>query len=70
MESTKEVGHLLCLLPFPEPIAITDRIKKKYPGLKLTYYQFSPMDAKEDNAMPDGRKPSTCRFYEPWISSN
>ena len=56
MESTKVAAHLLCPLPFPEPTSITDRIKKQHPGLKFTYYQFSLMDWKKDQALPGGGK--------------
>ncbi|MCJ1316697.1 hypothetical protein MMC15_002018, partial [Xylographa vitiligo] len=41
----KTTEHLLCTLPFPEPKAILDRIRKNYPDIQITYRDLSHQDA-------------------------
>ncbi|MCJ1437100.1 hypothetical protein MMC27_006485 [Xylographa pallens] len=46
--------HLLCTLPFPEPKAILDRIRKNYPHMKVTYRDLSHQDPfAKDSGIPD-----------------
>ena len=33
--------QLLCLLPFPEPKEIVNALRKRFPGIEITYYQIS-----------------------------
>jgi hypothetical protein len=37
MGGGSEHQHLLCVLPFPEPKGVIERIKNKHPRLKVTY---------------------------------
>ena len=47
--------HLLCLVPFPEPKAIIDRIRQQFPNLKVTYKQSSlAFNWEKDQGLPDG----------------
>ena len=33
--------HLLAILPFPEPVQIFERIKKKHPHIKITFQRLA-----------------------------
>ncbi|TVY64257.1 Glyoxylate reductase [Lachnellula suecica] len=53
-DTTNTTGHLLCLLPFPEPLPLTDRIKKQHHQLKFSYRQFTiGADWKASEGLPD-----------------
>ena len=32
-------GHLLCIIPFPEPTPVLERIRLTYPNLKVSFAQ-------------------------------
>ncbi|MCJ1396968.1 hypothetical protein MMC11_000160 [Xylographa trunciseda] len=50
----KKPEHLLCTLPFPEPKAILDRIRKSFPHLSITYRDLSHQDNfATDSGIPD-----------------
>ncbi|MCJ1417051.1 hypothetical protein MMC32_003390 [Xylographa parallela] len=50
----QEPEHLLCTLPFPEPKAILDRIRKNYPHIQITYRDLSHQDPfAKDSGIPD-----------------
>ena len=36
--------HLLAILPFAEPTAIFDRIRKKHPNIKVSYHNLAFAD--------------------------
>ena len=56
-ESSTIAGHLLCLLPFPEPTAIIERIKKQHSQLRVTYHHLSlKVDWKSDECLSEGMK--------------
>ncbi|MCJ1341558.1 hypothetical protein MMC09_006854 [Bachmanniomyces sp. S44760] len=44
--------HLLITLPFPEPTAVLERIKKNHPQIKITYRSLTELWAKE-HGIPD-----------------
>ena len=70
MEPVDVAEHLLCLLPFPEPTAIADRIKKRYPRLKITYHQFSlKVDWKKEEDLPNGKRTRILSVHR-WGISN
>ena len=37
MSVMNEAGHLLCAMPFPEPKQVIERIRHRFPRLKVTY---------------------------------
>ena len=46
-------GHLLCIIPFPEPTPVIKRIRLTYPNLKVSF-------AQPEEHIPDGQ---TVYFY-------
>lgn len=52
-----EPEHLLAVLPFPEPTAIFDRIRKKHPHIKCSYYSLAFVDTpwKSLKSVPRGK---------------
>ena len=52
----EQTGHLACLLPFPEPKAVINRIQEQHPQLKISYRQISlRVDWKKADELPDGK---------------
>ncbi|MCJ1283660.1 hypothetical protein MMC26_002991 [Xylographa opegraphella] len=50
----KTPEHLLCTLPFPEPKAVLDRIRKNHPQIQITYRDLSHQDAfAKESGIPD-----------------
>jgi hypothetical protein len=54
VEGKKEV--LLCLIPWPEPTAILDGIRKQFPNLEVEYINAVPNQESWDlhGGIPDG----------------
>lgn len=48
--------HLLVIVPFPEPTEIFDRIRKKYPHIKITFQMglFNEPPWKIQEEIPKG----------------
>jgi len=48
--------HLLAVLPFAEPTAIFDRIRKKHPNIKFSYHNLASADTvwKGSKNVPKG----------------
>ena len=54
-DSPKDLeGHLLFTLPWPEATAVTDRIRKTYPKLKVTYLVVGERRSREPGEIDDG----------------
>ena len=53
MAKTALQGHLLCIIPFPEPTPVIERIRLTYPNLKVSF-------AQPKEHIPDGQ---TVYFY-------
>ena len=48
-------GHVLCAMPFSEPKEVIERIRKRFPKLKVTYIESKlTIGWKERNGLPDG----------------
>ena len=45
---------ILCLLPFPETVTISDRIRKNHPNVELIYKQISFDTTGRMHFLPDG----------------
>ena len=48
-------GHLLCAIPFPEPTEVTDRIRRRFPRLRITYRSSQlSVNWDKERLLPDG----------------
>jgi hypothetical protein len=67
-DSQKEkMKELLILAPLPEPLALTDRIRKKFPQVNVVFrtLNFSGVMQYESEAAPEGMSllASSSRFH-------
>ena len=46
--------HLLCVLPFPEPKELFERIRKHHPNIQITYRNLSHVDYDGVKEVPKG----------------
>lgn len=50
--------HLLCVIPFPEPKEVVNRIQKCHPDLKVTFIKSTlPQNGKQAHNVPSGNEP-------------
>ena len=55
MDQAKKMGHVLCTIPFPEPKNVTDRIRARFPGLKITYVASQlTVNWEKNGGLPEG----------------
>lgn len=55
--------HLLVLIPFAEPTAIFERIKKNHPHIRISYYNMLIKDTpweSDDEKIPKGKQTSVA----------
>ena len=63
MSTMNEAGHLLCTIPLQEPKEVIDRIRKRFPQLKITYISTTlTVDWDKGRGLPEG---NGC--FLPWF---
>ena len=64
MSTMNESGHLLCSMPFPEPKQVVDRIRQRFPHLKITYRtSHLAVDWTKNEGLPEGKPPSSTSLH-------